>query len=90
MKRTFLRDLDRDGHFEDVGTDLRTGRRVLGDNCPRVFNPLQEDADGDDVGDACDNCPTVPNPDQQDSNGNGIGDACDLDEGNVCTIDECR
>ena len=90
LKRTFLRDLDRDGHFEDVGIDLRTGRRVLGDNCPRVFNPLQEDADGDDVGDACDNCPTVPNPDQQDSNGNGIGDACDLDEGNVCTIDECR
>ena len=47
------------------------------DNCPDVFNPLQEDVDSDEVGDACDNCPAVYNPDQADFDGDGIGDACD-------------
>lgn len=32
------------------------------DNCPSVYNPLQEDADMDGKGDVCDPCPTVPNP----------------------------
>jgi M6 family metalloprotease-like protein len=47
------------------------------DNCPLVYNPSQEDYDGDLVGDSCDNCIYDYNPSQADGNGNDIGDACD-------------
>ncbi len=47
------------------------------DNCPFVYNPMQEDLDNDTVGDVCDNCTAVFNPDQTDTDGDGIGDVCD-------------
>lgn len=46
------------------------------DNCPGVFNPLQEDLDDDAVGDICDNCPSIANACQEDSDFDGTGDAC--------------
>ncbi|MEE8458976.1 MAG: PQQ-binding-like beta-propeller repeat protein, partial [Phycisphaerales bacterium] len=47
------------------------------DNCPSVYNALQEDYDGDGAGDACDNCLADANPAQGDADGDGVGDGCD-------------
>lgn len=76
------------------------------DNCPLVYNPDQDNIDGDDRGDACDddddndgvadaedNCPAVPNGDQPDADNDGLGDACDNDDDNdnvVDPIDNCQ
>jgi hypothetical protein len=58
-------DQDGDGDFDGV------------DNCPSVFNDLQEDGDLDNVGDACDNCLTIANAGQADLDVDGHGNICD-------------
>jgi len=60
------------------------------DNCPLTYNPLQENFDGDEQGDACDedddddgildvsdNCRFADNPGQEDNDTDGLGNACD-------------
>lgn len=51
-------------------------KKPLADNCPFDFNPGQQDADGDRIGDACDNCRSRSNADQRDLDCNGVGDVC--------------
>ncbi len=44
----------------DYGTKVCC--RAAPDNCPAVSNPGQQNADGDQWGDACDNCPATSTP----------------------------
>jgi hypothetical protein len=68
--------------------DAATGHAFAVDNVA-VFSDstVQQDTDGDGVGDACDNCPVDSNPDQADVDADGIGDVCDLDNDNDGVMD---
>jgi hypothetical protein len=65
-----------DSDYDGFGDPSQVGRTCPVDNCLGVYNPLQEDADADGVGDVCDNCPADYNPDQLDSDGVPPADAC--------------
>lgn len=79
-------DSDADGY----GDPDQAENECQDDNCPEVYNFLQEDTDDDGLGDACDpdidadgllndsdNCPFVHNPMQENSDTDSHGDSCD-------------
>ena len=71
-----------DGDTSGSDTDNRcTGGVTMGcdDNCPLIYNPGQQDADMDLVGDPCDNCLSAANSFQENADGDSFGDACDAD-----------
>ena len=81
LQMIFCRDSDGDGYGDpDVPENT-----CAYDNCPLVFNPLQEDFDQDGVGDSCDNCPEDYNPGQEDICSYICGDADD--DGTINLLD---
>lgn len=93
-------------HLDDAGdTDLGCDGKPKpdgvpdgADNCPKLFNPDQTDADNNGVGDACedfdqdgvvnacDNCALLTNSRQRDRNNNGKGDVCDPEQDSGCFL----
>lgn len=70
-EQQYIEDIIKFIYFEGIPNDR--------DNCPRAYNPQQEDVDEDGIGDLCDNCPRVRNPAQDDADSDAVGDACDSD-----------
>jgi len=66
-----------DGDLDGYGDPGNPANTCPVDNCPSLYNALQDNDDGDVWGNACDNCPDTPNDAQEDADGDLVGDSCD-------------
>ena len=57
-----LTDTDCDGISDDECTGSWCNPQLPKDNCPTVYNPNQQDSDGDRIGDACETATTTTAP----------------------------
>ena len=73
LDKTKLEDVDAQVIIVDRDTD-EDGVVDAIDNCADLYNPLQENADDDELGDVCDPCPTGSNHNED---GDAILDGCD-------------
>jgi YVTN family beta-propeller protein len=73
--------------FISIALDPAADNAYAGHSTLDAVVLVEEDGDGDGVGDTIDNCPVNSNSSQTDTDSDGAGDACDTDDDNDGLVD---